>query len=97
MKVARPMLFWLIAPLSLALWLILVTPTHWIGFETPAIGTALLLLTTWVGLGWSTRMPAERLDWVRPVVQSRPLIFLLVLSNLSGCLVTLWLYRRDRL
>lgn len=59
MKVAHPRLFWLIAPLCIALWLILVTPTRWIGFETPAIGTALLLLTTWMGLWWSTRMPAD--------------------------------------
>ncbi|MEZ5463187.1 hypothetical protein [Dokdonella sp.] len=206
MNLAHPRLFWLIAPLCLALWLILATPTHWLGFETPAIGTALLLLTTWVGLGWSTRLPtdpqsaippgevrawvalvftaaiaallafsagrilqaesmadlhgvgrtfamliigwiifssvlrqraragvqederdrdierradswahgavcllvvglavtlgltpSDRLEWARPVVLSHLLIFLLVLSSLTGCLVTLWLYRRDRL
>lgn len=206
MKRAYPQLFWLIAPLSLALWLILVTPTHWIGVETPAIGTGLLLLTTWAGLWWSTRIPADpdsevspgevrawvalvftvviaaflassssrilqaetiadlrgvgrtfamlvigwlifssilrqrarggvqederdrdverrgqsvahtttciltiglavtlglspapRLDWARPLVISHLLVFMLVLSSLVGCLVTVWLYRRHRL
>lgn len=59
MNRTHPLLFWLIAPLSLALWLILVTPTHWLGLETGAMGTALLLVTTWAGLWWSSRFPTD--------------------------------------
>ena len=66
MNRVRPQLFWLIAPLSLALWLLLVTPTHWIGLETPAIGTGLLLLTTWAGLWWSTRLPVKPESAISP-------------------------------
>lgn len=203
---ARPLLFWLVAPLSMALWLLLVTPTHWMGVETSAIGTGLLLLTAWAGLWWSTRLqadpdssvspgevrawvalvftaviaavlvsnagrilqaqgladlrgvgrtfamliigwlifssilrqrapagvqvderdrdverraqasehtaicalviglavtlgvtPADRLDWARPIVLSHLLAFLLVVASLIGCVITVWLYRRDRL
>lgn len=62
----RTRIFWLLAPVSLAFWLILVTPTHWIGVETTAIGTGLLLLTTWAGLWWSTRMPADPESEISP-------------------------------
>lgn len=66
MKVRSPALFWLIAPASMALWLILVTPTHWLGFETGAAGTGLLVLTAWLGLWFSTRIPADSDSTVSP-------------------------------
>lgn len=66
MRVPRSALFWLLAPASLALWLILVTPTRWLGFETGAVGTGLLLLTAWAGLWLSTRIPADRDASVSP-------------------------------
>ncbi|MGB0135311.1 hypothetical protein [Dokdonella sp.] len=62
----RPQLFWLIAPLFLALWLVLVTPAHWLGVETGALGTGLLLVTTWVGLWWSTRLPVDPESAISP-------------------------------
>lgn len=205
MNRTRPLLFWLVAPLSMALWLLLVTPTHWMGIETSAIGTGLLLLTVWAGLWWSTRLqanpdssvspgevrawvalvftvviaavlvsnagrildaegiadlrgigrtfamliigwlifssvlrqrfrgavqederdkdverraqgsahtatclllvglavtlgltPAGRLEWARPIVIAHLLILLLVVSSLVACVVSVWLYRRDR-
>ena len=66
MKFQSSSLFWLAAPLSLALWLLLVTPTHWLGFETSALGTGALLLTAWAGLWLSTRIPANEDSAVSP-------------------------------
>jgi hypothetical protein len=66
MRAPSSALFWLLAPASLALWLILVTPTRWLGIETGALGTGLLLLTAWAGLWLSTRIPASREARVSP-------------------------------
>ena len=59
-------LFWLIAPFCMALWLILVSPTHWLGIGTGAAGTALLLLTAWAGLWLASRIPANADSSVSP-------------------------------
>lgn len=66
MRVPNSALFWLLAPASLALWLILVTPTRWLGIDTGAAGTGLLLLTAWAGLWLSTRIPPNRESAVSP-------------------------------
>lgn len=66
MRRHSPALFWLIAPFSIALWLILVTPTHWLGIETGATGTALLLLTAWAGLWLASRIPVDAESSVSP-------------------------------
>lgn len=66
MRVPSSTLFWLLAPASLALWLILVTPSRWLGIDTSAAGTGLLLLTAWAGLWLSTRIPADREASVSP-------------------------------
>ena len=82
MKARSSLLFWLIAPASMALWLILVTPTHWLGIETGAVGTSLLLLTAWVGLWVSTRIPANKDSTVSPaeVRNAVALFFTLVIA-----------------
>ena len=66
MRVSSSALFWLLAPASLALWLVLVTPTRWLGIDTGAVGTGLLLLTAWASLWLSTRIPANREASVSP-------------------------------
>jgi uncharacterized membrane protein len=66
MRVPNAALFWLLAPASMALWLILVTPTGWLGIDTSAAGTGLLLVTAWFGLWMSTRIPANREASVSP-------------------------------
>jgi hypothetical protein len=66
MSTIKPGLFWLIAPASLAIWMILVTPTQWLGIDTSALGTGSLLITVWIGFWISTRIPAERDAEVSP-------------------------------
>ncbi|HET9032055.1 MAG TPA: hypothetical protein VFN25_04020 [Dokdonella sp.] len=66
MKLKRSSLFWLIAPLSLTLWLLLVTPTRWLGIETSVLGTGGLLLTAWLGFWLSTQIPQDKDSAVSP-------------------------------
>ncbi len=55
----KPSLFWLVAPASLALWLLVAMPSRWLGFDTGATGAGLLLVLAWVGFWIAGRTPDD--------------------------------------
>lgn len=66
-------MFWLIAPVAMALWLLVSAPSRWFGLDTGAIGAALMLLVAWIGLWLASRIkddgesavsPGEQKTWV---------------------------------
>lgn len=51
--------FWFVAPAALALWLLVATPSRWLGIDTGPLGAMLLLGATWVGLWLASRIPDD--------------------------------------
>lgn len=78
-------MFWLLAPAAMALWLLVATPSRWLGIDTGSIGAAIMLAAAWIGLGLASRIaddpesprsPGEQKNWVA-----------LAFSGLIGALV----------
>ncbi len=79
--------FWLVAPLALALWLLVATPSRWLGIDAGTLGAALMLATAWVGLWLASRIPDDEASALSPGEQKNWVA--LAFTGLVGMLMVL--------
>jgi hypothetical protein len=63
--------FWLVAPAALAFWLLVATPSRWLGIDTGPLGATLMLAATWIGLWLASRIPDDAAAAASPGEQKR--------------------------
>lgn len=63
--------FWLVAPVALALWLIVAMPSRWHGIDTGVTGSALLVAAAVIGLWLASRIPGDAEEKASPGEQKR--------------------------
>lgn len=85
MRRLSPSAFWFVAPLALAFWLIVATPSRWLGIDTGALGASILLVAAWVGLWLASRIPDDAESAMSPGEQKNWVA--LVFTGVIGALM----------
>ena len=79
--------FWLVAPVALARWLIVATPSRWLGIDGGTLGAVLMLTSAWAGLWLASRIPDDEASALSPGEQKNWVA--LVFTGLVGILMLL--------
>ncbi len=82
--------FWLLAPAAMALWLLVATPSRWIGIDSGALGAALMLTLAWLGLWLASRIGDDASSQLSPGEQKNA-----VALAFTGLVVAIMLFKAD--